>query len=138
MSRSDNDEGPTLLAVNGTLMRGLKLNPNMVAAGASFVREASTEPNYRLYTVDDEHPAMVRVTDGSGVAVALELWSVPRAGLAGILLAEPPGLAIGKVKLADGSTVLGVLGESALVEGCREISSYGGWRRYIEEKGRAS
>lgn len=137
MSRADDDDGPTLLAVNGTLMRGLALNRNMVAAGASFVREASTEPAYRLYTVRDEHPAMVRVTDGSGVAVALELWSVPRAGLAGILLAEPPGLCIGKVKLADGSTVLGVLGESALVEGCREISSFGGWRRYIEGKARA-
>lgn len=128
----------TLLAVNGTLMRGLKLNPNMVAAGASFVGEASTEPVYRLYTVNDEHPAMVRVTDGSGVAVALELWSVPRAGLAGILLAEPPGLCIGKVKLADGATVLGVLGESALVEACRDISSFGGWRRYTEEKARAA
>jgi carbamate kinase len=129
------DEGPTLLAVNGTLMRGLKLNPNMVAAGASFVREASTEASYRLYSVDDDHPAMVRVSDGSGVAVALELWSVPPAGLAGILLKEPPGLAIGKVKLADGTTVLGVLGESALVEGCREISRFGGWRRYVEAQG---
>jgi carbamate kinase len=132
------DDGPTLLAVNGTLMRGLKLNPNMVAAGASFVREAITEPSYRLYTVRDDHPAMVRVTDGSGVAVALELWSVPRAGLAGILLNEPPGLAIGKVRIDDGSTVLGVLGESALVEGCVEISRFGGWRRYIEQRGSAS
>ena len=126
---------PVLLAVNGTLMRGLKLNPNMLAAGATFVREATTEPRYRLYTVNDDHPAMVRVTDGSGVAVALELWSVPRAGLAGILLAEPPGLAVGKVRLDDGSIVLGVLGETALVEGCPEISRHGGWRRYIETEG---
>ena len=37
-----------LLAVNGTLMRGLKLNPNMAAAKATFVREAETEPAYRL------------------------------------------------------------------------------------------
>ena len=28
-----------LLAVNGTLMRGLKLNPNMLAVNAEFVRE---------------------------------------------------------------------------------------------------
>jgi hypothetical protein len=119
-------------------MRGLKLNPNMLAAGASFVREAITEPIYRLYTVNDEHPAMVRVTDGSGVAVALELWSVPRAGLAGILLNEPPGLAIGKVRLGDGATVLGVLGEGALVEGCPEISRFGGWRRYTEQRGTPS
>ena len=120
-----------LLAVNGTLMRGLKLNPNMLAAKATFVREAKTESVYRIWTVNDEHPAMVRVTDGTGVQVALEVWSVPAAGLASILLNEPPGLSIGKVKLEDGSTVLGVLGEPALVEGQKEITRYGGWRAYI-------
>jgi carbamate kinase len=125
---------PVLLAVNGTLMRGLKLNPNMLAAGASFVRETSTEPAYRLWTINDDHPAMIRVSDGSGVAVQVEVWSVPAAGLAGILLNEPAGLAIGKVQLADGSTVLGVLGENALVEGQREITGYSGWRSYIQSK----
>jgi carbamate kinase len=126
-----------LLAVNGTLMRGLKLNPNMLAVGATFVREMATEPAYRLWTINDDHPAMIRVTDGSGVAVQLEVWSVPAAGLAGILLNEPPGLAIGKVKLADGSTVLGVLGENALVEGQREITELAGWRSYIKTKPKA-
>jgi carbamate kinase len=130
--------GAVLLAVNGTLMRGLKLNPNMLAAEATFVREAMTEPAYRLWTVNDDHPAMVRVTDGTGVKVAVEVWSVPAAGLAGILLGEPPGLSIGKVKLEDGSTVLGVLGEPALVEGHREITKYGGWRAYIAAEGVAS
>ena len=121
-----------LLAINGTLMRGLKLNPNMIAAGASFVREDRSEPVYRLWTINDDHPAMVRITDGSGVSVAVEIWSVPPGGLAGILLKEPPGLSIGKVVLANGETVLGVLGEPALVEGQREITTYGGWRAYIE------
>lgn len=123
-------QSPVLLAVNGTLMRGLKLNPNMLAAGASFVREADTEASYRLWTINDDHPAMIRVTDGSGVGVRVEVWSVPAAGLAGILLNEPAGLAIGKVKLADGSIVLGVIGEPALVEGQREITAHRGWRSY--------
>jgi hypothetical protein len=120
-----------LLAVNGTLMRGLRLNPNMLSAGATFVREAITEPVYRLWTINDNHPAMIRVTDGSGVAVELEVWSVPATGLAAILLKEPTGLTSGKVKLSDGSTVLGVLGESALVEGQSEITALRGWRRYM-------
>jgi gamma-glutamylcyclotransferase (GGCT)/AIG2-like uncharacterized protein YtfP len=124
-----------LLAVNGTLMRGLKLNPNMVAAGATFVRETTTEPAYRLWTINDDHPAMVRVTDGSGVKVGVEVWAVPAAGLASILLNEPPGLSIGKVRLDDGSIVLGVLGEPALVEGQREITEYGGWRAYVAAAG---
>jgi hypothetical protein len=123
-----------LLAVNGTLMRGLKLNPNMVAAKATFVRETKTEPAYRLWTINDEHPAMLRVTDGTGVKVAVEVWSVPASGLAGILLNEPPGLCIGKVRLEDGSIVLGVVGEPALVEGHREITAYGGWRAYLAQQ----
>jgi carbamate kinase len=115
-------------------MRGLKLNPNMAAAGASFIREATTEPAYRLWSINDDHPAMIRVTDGTGVCVAVEIWSVPRAGLAGILLKEPLGLTIGKVRLNDGSTVFGVIGEPALVVGQREITKQGGWRAYIEAK----
>jgi len=110
----------------------------MKAAGAHFVRESATEPAYRLWTINDDHPAMIRVRDGGGVAVQLEVWAVPAAGLASILMSEPPGLAIGKVLLADGTTVLGVLGESALVEGQREITNFGGWRNYIRAERVAS
>jgi len=124
---------PVLLAVNGTLMRGLELNPNMLAVGATFVREAQTEPAYRLWTINDRHPAMVRVKTG-GVSVAAEVWAVPPGGLASILLKEPPGLSIGKVKLADGSEVLGVLGEPILCEGQKEITSFGSWRAYTASK----
>ena len=118
-----------LLAVNGTLMRGLELNPNLLAVGATFVRETRTEPAYRLWSIGDQHPAMVRVRSG-GVAVGVEVWAVPPAGLGSILLKEPAGLSIGKVKLADGSEILGVLGEPILCENQKEITSFGGWRAY--------
>jgi carbamate kinase len=126
---------PVLLAVNGTLMRGLKLNSHMAAVGATFVRETTTEPSYRLWSFNDEHPVMVRVRDGSGVRIAVEVWSVPPAGLAGILLTEPAGLTIGKVRLEDGSNVLGVVGEATFVKGQREITQHGGWRAYIAAEG---
>ena len=118
------------LAVNGTLMRGLELNENLLAVGATFVREATTEPTYRLFSIDDVHPAMMRVKTG-GVAIALEIWAVPPAGLTEILLKEPPGLCIGKVRLADGAEVLGVVGESICCEKGRDITQYGGWRNYL-------
>ena len=123
------------LAVNGTLMRGLELNPNMLRNGATFVREDATDACYRIYSIDDRHPAMLR-TPREGTSVALEIWDVPVTGLANILLAEPPGLSIGKVVLRDGSIVLGVLGEPFLCEGQHEITQYGGWRAYIASKGR--
>lgn len=124
---------PILLAVNGTLMRGLELNPNMLAVGAEFVREDATVPAYRLYSIGDRHPGMVRVATG-GVAVAVEVWAVPPSGLAAILLKEPPGLSIGKVSLQSGAEVLGVLAEPILCEGQREITEFGGWRAYCASR----
>ena len=125
-----------LLSVSGTLMRGLELNQNLLAVGASFVREAHTAPVYRLWSIHDRHPAMIRVAAG-GATVAVEVWAVPAAGLATILMREPPGLCIGKVRLADGEETLGVLGEPALCEGMREITEYGGWRAYLAARGRS-
>ncbi|MDB6015795.1 MAG: hypothetical protein JWR19_284 [Pedosphaera sp.] len=127
------ETGMVLLAVNGTLMRGLELNPNLLNVGANFVEETSTEPAYRIWSIADRHPAMQRFATG-GVSVAVEIWAVPPAGLATILQQEPPGLSIGKVKLADGREVLGVLGEAILCEGRTEITRCGGWRAYIADK----
>jgi gamma-glutamylcyclotransferase (GGCT)/AIG2-like uncharacterized protein YtfP len=117
------------LAVNGTLMRGLELNPNLLAVGAEFLAENHTVPAYRLFSIGDRHPGMYRVASG-GVSVAVEVWSVPAEGLASILMKEPAGLSIGKVTLANGEETLGVLAEPILCEGQRDISEYGGWRAY--------
>jgi gamma-glutamylcyclotransferase (GGCT)/AIG2-like uncharacterized protein YtfP len=119
-----------LLAVNGTLMCGLELNSNLLSADAVFVRETTTSPVYRLWSIRDRHPAMMRVQTG-GEAIVVEIWSVPAEGLASILQSEPAGLCVGKVLLEDGTEVLGVLGESILCEHQLEITSYGGWRSYI-------
>jgi hypothetical protein len=123
--------GTCELAVNGTLMRGLELNDNLQQVGAVFVREIATAPIYRLWSIDDRHPAMMRVNTG-GQSIELEIWSVPLAGLAQILQQEPAGLCIGKVKLADNTDILGVLGEPFLCEGQREITKFGGWRNYLK------
>ncbi|MFM7470968.1 MAG: glutamyl-tRNA amidotransferase [Nodosilinea sp. LVE1205-7] len=117
------------LAVNGTLMRGLELNQNLLQVGATFLYETTTTPNYRLWSIGDVHPAMVRVSTG-GTAVALEVWQVPAAGLGQILQQEPAGLCIGKVSLTNGEEVLGVLGEPILCQDQQEITEYGGWRAY--------
>ena len=116
-------------AVNGTLMRGLELNGNLQKVEAIFVREDLTAPIYRLWSIRDRHPAMLRVSQ-DGQAIALEIWSITLAALGEILLSEPAGLCVGKIILANGQEVLGVLGEPFLCEGQKEISAYGGWRAY--------
>jgi hypothetical protein len=119
------------LAVNGTLMRGLELNGNLLVVGAIFIRATTTEAAYRMWSIGDRHPAMIKVTT-AGVSIAVEVWAVPVSGVSKLLLSEPPGLCIGKVKLADGTEVLGVLGEPFLCEGEREITAWGGWRAYCD------
>jgi hypothetical protein len=127
-----------VIAVNGTLMRGLELEPNLVNLGATFISENRTEPAYRLYSINDVHPAMVRVPENAtnGVSVAVELWNVPADGVATLLQKEPPGLSIGKVKLQSGMTVLGVIAEPALVVRMKDISGFNGsFRDYIAKTG---
>jgi hypothetical protein len=121
------------LAVNGTLMRGLALHGNLLAVGAVFVCEAVTAPLYRLWSIDDRYPAMQRVTTG-GAAIAVEVWAVSVAHLGTILLQEPPGLCLGQIRLADGTVVLGVLGEPYVCEGKRDITVWGGWRAYMGQQ----
>jgi gamma-glutamylcyclotransferase (GGCT)/AIG2-like uncharacterized protein YtfP len=117
------------LAVNGTLMRGLELNQNMRDVGATFIREAKTAPVYRLWSINDRYPGMLRVSEG-GAAIALEVWEVDGAGLVQILEREPAGLTLGRVLLEDETEILGVLAEPYLVEDQHEITSFGGWRVY--------
>ena len=119
------------LAVNGTLMRGFALNRNLLAVGATFVQEAMTAPIYRLWSIDDQYPAMLRVATG-GAVIALEIWAIPMLHLGTILLQEPPGLCLGKILLADQAIILGVLGEAYMCEGKRDITAWGGWRAYME------
>ena len=126
-------ESTVELAVNGTLMRGLELNGNLLAVGATFDREAKTETAYRIWSIGDRHPAMIKVTEG-GISIPLEIWNVPVNGLVKIIRQEPPGLCIGKVKLADGYEVLGVLGEPFLCEDQLEITAWGGWRSYCDRQ----
>lgn len=122
-----------LLAVNGTLMRGLELNKNLTNIGARFLREDQTDACYRLWSIDDKHPAMMRVKE-KGAKISLEIWDVPVEGLVSVLLNEPPGLSIGKVVLQDKSVILGVIGEPFLCMDQLEITEFGGWHPYIQQR----
>ena len=116
------------LFVNGTLMRGLALHGNL--AGAQFVAAARTAPVYRLYSIDDRHPGMFEVAEG-GVAVAGEIYLVPDEVWRRVEAGEPPGLYRGKIRLADGREIWGILYPRELAEGRhRDISEHGDWRTY--------
>ena len=123
-----------IIAVNGTLMRDLSANHFLIEAGAKFLRDARTAPIYRLWTIGDRHPAMLRDERG-GASIRLELWQIIPEKMIDVFETEPPGLVIGKILLDDGSTVPGILAEPYLVDGCEEITCYLGWRDYQNAKG---
>ena len=78
---------------------------------STFIREDRTMPEYRLYSINDMHTAMVRVPANAtnGVSVVVDIWCVPADRLATLLEQEPPGLSIGKIRLIHNRTVLGVM-----------------------------
>ena len=121
------------LAVNGTLMRGLALNRNLLDAGAVFVYETCTAPKYRLWSINDAYPAMQR-DEQNGSVITLEIWEISPDALIDLLNKEPPGLTLGCVELVDGSWVPGILGEAFICACQPEITAWGGWREYMNSR----
>jgi gamma-glutamylcyclotransferase (GGCT)/AIG2-like uncharacterized protein YtfP len=123
------------LFVNGTLMRGLKLNKNL--DGAEFLGEFQTAPRYRIFSIGDVHPGMFEVADGEqgGISVPGEIYRMPDDVWQRVEAGEPPNLYKGPVTLADGTVVDGILYPRDLAEGRqREITEFGGWRAYMTAK----
>ena len=121
-----------ILAVNGTLMRGLELENNLKAVNAIFIKESKTEKAYRLFSIDDKYPAMVK--DAKGSAIDVELYEISEQGMQEVLSKEPEGLTIKEITLIDGSKVQGVVGLPFIIENRKEITKYGGWRNYLAHK----
>ena len=118
-----------LLAVNGTLMRGLELESNLKEVGAVFIKKTKTEKGYRLYSVDDKYPAMVKGKHGK--AIEVELYELTKEGMDAVLAKEPEGLTIEKIKLKDKQEVYGVVGTPEIIQGKKDITYSRGWRNYI-------
>jgi gamma-glutamylcyclotransferase (GGCT)/AIG2-like uncharacterized protein YtfP len=124
--------GEDLLFVNGTLMRGLALHANL--AGAELVEAVRTAPRYRIHSINDVHPAMFEVESG-GVSVDGELYRVPEDVWRRVEAGEPEHLYRGPVHLEDGRVVPGILYPHDCIHAThRDISAYGGWRRYTAER----
>ena len=121
-----------ILAVNGTLMRGLELENNLKAVSAIFIKESQTEKAYRLFSINDKYPAMVKAAKGS--AIDVELYEISEQGMQEVLSKEPEGLTIKEITLIDGSKVQGVVGLPFIIENRKEITNYGGWRNYLASK----
>jgi allophanate hydrolase len=124
------------IAVVGAHLSGMALNGELKAHDGRLLEATSTAPDYRLYALDTSppKPGMLRVEAGTGTSIDLELWALPAAAFGKFVAAIPPPLSIGTVRLRDGRGVKGFILEAADVASSRDISSFGGWRKFMAEK----
>ena len=118
--------GETALFCIGAHMAGLPLNGQLRGFGGRFLREAVTEPVYRLLDLGNR-PGMVRVASGGGAVVG-EVWAVPTERIGGLLATVPAPLGFGRVRLSDGEA-LGFVCEAAV--DAPDITASGGWRAHL-------
>jgi allophanate hydrolase len=125
------DTGCALVVV-GAHLSGQPLNHQLTSRGARLVGPVSTSADYALFLLATEppKPGLVRVA-GGGRPIAAELWELPPAGLASFLTELPSPMALGQVRLEDGSSRTGFLVEPVAVAGAQEITGFGGWRNYL-------
>jgi allophanate hydrolase len=125
------------VAVVGAHLSGMPLNGQLRELGALFCRAARTAPTYRLYALAGQSvpkPGLVRVGNGGGAAIDVEIWRLDASAFGRFVAAIPPPLGIGTVLLEDGSAPKGFLVESAGLTDAIDISHYGGWRSFSADR----
>lgn len=125
------------IAVVGAHMDGMPLNRDLVAIGAAFSRRTTTTGDYRFYALvggPPYRPGLLRVADGQGAAIEIEVWLLTADGFGRFVAEIPAPLGIGTLRLADGSTPKGFLVEPQGVIGAEDITGFGGWRRYMASR----
>lgn len=129
------DNNLTQIAVCGLHLSGFPLNRQLTDLGAEYVKTTCTAPVYRLYALPTfpEKPGMVK-TEKDGVSVEVEIWSLSYEALGRFLNMIPSPLGLGQITLEDGTLTTGFLCEPYILSHASDISSYKGWRYYINSR----
>ncbi|MFD2054188.1 allophanate hydrolase [Mesorhizobium calcicola] len=126
-------DGMIDLVVVGAHLSGMPLSGQLNQLGAQFLRATRTAAAYKLYALADQSvpkPGLIRVADG-GVRIDVEVWRLEPEAFGRFVAAIPAPLGIGTVELDDGTPAKGFLVETAGLDGACDISSFGGWRRFV-------
>ncbi|KEQ90476.1 hypothetical protein AUEXF2481DRAFT_9383 [Aureobasidium subglaciale EXF-2481] len=122
------------VAVVGTHLSGFPLNQDITCLNATFKQSTTTSPNYRLFELQGTIPAkpgLMRVSDG-GARIEIEIWAVPIAAIGTFLSTVPSPLGLGTIEIYGGRWVKGFICEPYGLEGAKDITEYGGWRKFKE------
>ena len=121
------------IAVCGAHLSGMPLNYQLTACEASLVKSARTAAAYRLYALAGGppfRPGLIK-DEAEGRSIEVEVWRMPMNRFGEFVAAIPQPLGIGKALLEDGTEVSSFICEAHAVKDARDITQFGGWRRYI-------
>lgn len=133
LETSEAPEGMIPLAVVGAHLTDMPLNHQLTSVGGQFLRSTTTSEDYRLYALPNTTPAKPGLIQEAGTSsgkIVVEIWALPASAFGRFVAAIPAPLGIGKLTLADGSTVSGFLCEPHALKQAEEITHLGGWRAY--------
>lgn len=126
-------DGMIDLVVVGAHLSGMPLNGQLNQLGAQFLRATRTAAAYKLYALAGQlvpKPGLIRVANG-GMQIDVEVWRLGPEAFGRFVAAIPAPLGIGTIELDDGTPAKGFLVETAGLVGASDISSFGGWRRFV-------
>ena len=129
-------QGPTIeVAVVGAHLRGMPLNHELLACGASFQTATQTAAQYRLFALQGTvppKPGLAR-SEADGAAIEVEVWEMPLANFGHFVAGVPAPLGIGTLQLTDGRSVKGFICEGVALAQATDITALGGWRAYCKQ-----
>lgn len=113
-------------AVCGLHKKGFALESQLTELGAQFSEHTSTSGEYALYRLntDPVKPGLVKLQDGSGESIAVDIFNIPKQSLGLFMDNVRSPLTVGNIKLADGRTVKGFLCEEYAVENAENITAH--------------
>lgn len=122
-------------AMYGTVMRGMPHHHRI--AGAEYLGDARTRPEYRLVAVGGQYPLLLDAPENGG-AITVEVFVVTAEMWQGKVDREPEGLQEGRALLEDGRAVTVMLGDLTWIsarDDIEDITRFGGWRAYMGGRG---
>ena len=123
------------IVVVGAHLTGMPLNHELTTPGGRLLKTCRTAKDYRLYVLPNttpSKPGLIREPGFEGQGLEVEVWAMPADAFGKFVQRIPAPLGIGKLTLDDGTSVSGFLCEAHAIAGAQEITTFGGWRTYIQ------
>ena len=115
-------------------MRDLPLNFQLTDIGGQYLETQKTLDRYRLYALPGgppHRPGLIKSEPGAPIEV--EIWRLSKSAFGHFVSHIPSPLGIGQVELQNGGQVCGFLCEAYAVGDARDITEFGGWRKFIAQ-----